>query len=250
MPRIVSFIVWLRVNVLNVVIMSVVILNECRYAECCYVEWVSLCWLLLCWVPWRRLKMTPFWSLSEKDKIDTENFEETAVIMISFIIDDQSMLEPAWCHDIQHNDIQCNDTWILSLLWWLLFGVCVRKTKSTPKTLKRQPSSWLASLLTINQCWSLHGAMTFSIMTFGATTLGISILSLLWWLLFGVCVRKTKLKPETFKRQPSSWLASLLTINQCWSLHGAMTFSIMTFGAMTCGISILGLQKLGTTIKM
>jgi hypothetical protein len=54
--------------------------------------------------------MNPFWSLSEKDKIDTENFEETAVIMISFIIDDQSMLEPAWCHNIQHNDIQFNDT--------------------------------------------------------------------------------------------------------------------------------------------
>jgi hypothetical protein len=54
--------------------------------------------------------MTPFSSLSEKDKIDTENFEETAVIKISFIIDDQSMLEPAWCHNIQHNDIQHNDT--------------------------------------------------------------------------------------------------------------------------------------------
>ncbi len=31
--------------------------------------------------------------------------------MISFIIDDQSMLEPAWCHDLQHNDIQRNNTW-------------------------------------------------------------------------------------------------------------------------------------------
>jgi hypothetical protein len=55
--------------------------------------------------------MTPFRRLSEKDKIDTGNFEQTGVIMISFIIDDQSMLEPAWCHDIQHNDIRRNDTW-------------------------------------------------------------------------------------------------------------------------------------------